>query len=75
HDTPAIKRVIKKASDESDKSMEEVREEMEASIPVGRFGKGEELASLAGWLLSPNASFVTGQTISHDGGNIKGLFG
>lgn len=75
HDTPAIKRVIKKAVDESDKSFEEVREEMEGSIPVGRFGKGEELASLAGWLLSPHASYVTGQTISHDGGNIQGLFG
>ncbi|MDZ7658101.1 SDR family oxidoreductase [Fodinibius sp.] len=75
HDTPAIERVIKKASDESDKSMEEVREEMEASIPVGRFGKGEEIASLAGWILSPHASYVTGQTISHDGGNIQGLFG
>jgi 3-oxoacyl-[acyl-carrier protein] reductase len=75
HDTPAIERVIKKAADGSDKSEEEVSEEMEASIPVGRFGKGEELASLAGWVLSPHASYVTGQTISHDGGNIKGLFG
>jgi 3-oxoacyl-[acyl-carrier protein] reductase len=75
HDTPAIERVIKKAADESDKSMEEIREEMEASIPVGRFGKGKELASLAGWILSPHASYVTGQTISHDGGNIQGLFG
>lgn len=75
HDTPAIERVIKKAVDESDKSAEEVREEMEASIPVGRFGKAEEIASLAGWILSPHASYVTGQTISHDGGNIKGLFG
>jgi len=75
HDTPAIERVIKKAADGSDKSEEEVRQEMEASIPVGRFGKGEELASLAGWLLSPHASYVTGQTISHDGGNIQGLFG
>jgi len=75
HDTPAIKRVIKKAAKGTDKSMAEVREEMEAAIPVGRFGKGEELASLAGWILSPHASYVTGQTISHDGGNIQGLFG
>lgn len=75
HDTPAIKRVIKKVSDESDKSMEEVREDMENSIPVGRMGKAEELASLAGWVLSPHASYVTGQTISHAGGNIQGLFG
>lgn len=75
HDTPAIERVIKKRSDDSDKTMEEVREELEASIPVGRMGKAEELASLAGWILSPHASFVTGQTFSHDGGSIKGLFG
>jgi len=75
HDTPAIERVIKKAAQGTDKSAEEVRKEMEASIPVGRFGKGEELASLAGWILSPHASYVTGQTISHDGGNIQGLFG
>lgn len=75
HDTPAIERVIKKAADQSDKSEKEVRAEMEASIPVGRFGKGEELASLAGWVLSPHASYVTGQTISHDGGSIQGIFG
>lgn len=75
HDTPAIERVIRKAAEDSDKSMQEIREEMEASIPVGRFGKGEEIASLAAWVLSPHASYVTGQTISHDGGNIQGLFG
>ena len=75
HDTPAIERVIKKAAQGTDKSADEVRKKMEASIPVGRFGKGEELASLAVWILSPHASYVTGQTISHDGGNIQGLFG
>lgn len=75
HDTPAIERVIKKESDDSGKSLEEVREEMEAGVPVGRFGKPEEIASLAAWILSPHASYVTGQTISHDGGAIQGLFG
>lgn len=75
HDTPAIERVIKKRSDDSGDSAEEVRERMEASIPVGRMGKAEELASLAAWIMSPHASYVTGQTISHDGGAIKGLFG
>lgn len=75
HETPAIERVIKKRSDNSDKSYEEVKEELKASIPVGRMGSGEELASLAGWILSPHASYVTGQTFSHAGGNVKGLFG
>ncbi|HYW34384.1 MAG TPA: SDR family oxidoreductase [Balneolaceae bacterium] len=75
HDTPAINRVIEKQVEESGKSFEEVKAEMEASVPVGRFGKGSEIASLASWILSPHAGYVTGQTISHDGGNIKGIFG
>ena len=75
HDTPAIERVIKKEEEDSDKNYDEIKKEMEQGIPVGRFGKGEEIASLAAWLLSPHAAYVTGQTISHDGGSIKGLFG
>lgn len=75
HDTPAIKRVIEKEEENSDRSFEEVKQAMEASIPVGRFGKSEEIASLAGWILSPHAGYVTGQTISHDGGSVKGVFG
>ncbi|MGN8225826.1 SDR family oxidoreductase [Gracilimonas sp. BCB1] len=75
HETPAIERVIQKRAEESGKPLEEVKQEMEKSIPVGRMGTGDEFASLAAWLLSPHSGYVTGQTISHDGGNIKGLFG
>ncbi|MGB8704282.1 MAG: SDR family oxidoreductase, partial [Gillisia sp.] len=75
HETPAINRVIKKRSEETGKSHEEVKKNMEAAIPVGRMGNAEEFSSLAIWLLSPLSGYVTGQTLSHDGGNIKGLFG
>lgn len=75
HDTPAIERVIKKEEEDSDLSYEEIKASMEEGIPVGRFGKAEEIASLAAWLLSPHAAYVTGQTISHDGGSIQGIFG
>lgn len=75
HNTPAIERVINKVAETDDINENQAREKMEAAIPVGRMGEPEELATLAAWLLSPHSSFVTGQTISHDGGNISGVFG
>jgi 3-oxoacyl-[acyl-carrier protein] reductase len=75
HDTPAIERVIEKNRGKSGISTDEARKRMEANIPVGRMGTAEELATLAAWLLSPHAGYVTGQTMSHDGGIIAGLFG
>lgn len=75
HDTPAIERVIKNNSSSKGISYEKAREQMEQNIPVRRMGTAEEFASLAVWLLSPHSGYVTGQTISHDGGAISGLFG
>ncbi|MFM9940737.1 MAG: SDR family NAD(P)-dependent oxidoreductase [Hyphomicrobiaceae bacterium] len=40
------------------------------SIPWGRFGKAEEIASVAAFLASDLASWVTGQTIAVDGGQL-----
>jgi NAD(P)-dependent dehydrogenase (short-subunit alcohol dehydrogenase family) len=36
--------------------------------PIGRFGKPEEVAAAARWLLSDASSFVTGTSLSVDGG-------
>lgn len=75
HETPAIERVIKNNSSIKGISYKKAKKELEEKVPVGRMGKAEEFASLALWLLSPHSSYVTGQTISHDGGAIKGIFG
>lgn len=75
HNTPAIERVIENNSSMRGISYNQAKQEMEQKIPVGRMGTAEEFASLATWLLSPNSGYVTGQTISHDGGSISGLFG
>jgi meso-butanediol dehydrogenase/(S,S)-butanediol dehydrogenase/diacetyl reductase len=39
-------------------------------IPMGRFGKPEEIAAVIAFLLSDDAEFITGQTIIADGGQI-----
>lgn len=75
HQTPAIERVIEKNSASLNIGYDEARNNLEENIPVGRMGKAEEFASLAAWLLSPHSGYVTGQTISHDGGSVNGLFG
>ena len=41
---------------------------MEKLIPMGRMGKAEEIADAVLWLCSSAASYVTGQSISVDGG-------
>ena len=43
---------------------------MEKSIPMGRVGRPEEIATAVLWLCSEAASYVTGQSISVDGGFI-----
>jgi NAD(P)-dependent dehydrogenase (short-subunit alcohol dehydrogenase family) len=43
---------------------------MEKSIPMGRVGHPEEIANAVLWLCSDAASYITGQSISVDGGFI-----
>ncbi|MDH3829879.1 MAG: 3-oxoacyl-ACP reductase FabG [Desulfobacterales bacterium] len=47
----------------------EAQERLKAGIPLGRFGDPKEVASLAVFLASDEASYITGQTINCDGGS------
>jgi glucose 1-dehydrogenase len=44
------------------------RHSLEASIPWGRAGRPEEIAKLVAWLASPAAEYITGTTVTIDGG-------
>ncbi|MBI9034477.1 MAG: SDR family oxidoreductase [Bacteroidales bacterium] len=75
HDTAAMQRLFAKKSEMTGQSPEQARAAFENELKMGRMGKAEEFASLAIWLLSPLSAYVTGQTFSHDGGLVKGVFG
>ena len=49
---------------------EEERIELEEEIPMGRFGRSEEIGKLAAFLCSDDSSYITGQIIRADGGLI-----
>jgi 2-deoxy-D-gluconate 3-dehydrogenase len=44
------------------------RERMLTRIPLGRFGTAEEMAAAIRYLVSPQASYITGHTLLLDGG-------
>ena len=43
-------------------------EELKKLVPVGRFGKPEEVAAVVAFLVSDAAAYVTGEVINVNGG-------
>lgn len=59
--------------DESTGDAEAAREKAIASIPLGRYGRPEEFAAAAAFLLSPASSFISGAMLPVDGGMLRAL--
>lgn len=75
HNTSALNRIIDKKNRDSGASREQVLEEFASQTTVGFIGDPADFASLAIWLLSPGSRYINGQTISVDGGSVKGTMG
>lgn len=57
-------------TDMTDALGEDIRKTMLAQIPLGRFGRPEEIAEAALFLASDESSYMTGQTLHLDGGMV-----
>lgn len=75
HSTPAMERLYIKKSNLLGINVDEARNIFAQEAAVGRLGEADEFASLATWLLSEKSGYITGQTISVDGGLVKGSMG
>ncbi len=72
HNTAAMERLYTQKAKDEGISINDAKQQFEKEIPVGAMGKPDEMASIALWLLSPLSRYVTGQTITHDGGLVTG---
>ena len=63
-DTPLLR------SNRSPEEFEAARRAFEARLPMKRLGKPEEVAGVVDFLLSDRASFITGQLIQPNGGQV-----
>lgn len=67
-ESPSLEDRIATASKETGKSVDAVRQDFISRQPMGRLGTAREVASLALFLASDEASYITGQAHLVDGG-------
>ena len=59
-------------TDMTDELSEEIHNSLLEHITLGRLGESDEIASVVNFLASDNASYITGQTVSVNGGMYMG---
>jgi 2-keto-3-deoxy-L-fuconate dehydrogenase len=67
-ESPSLEKRITAASKVTGKSLDAVRQDFVARQPMGRLGTAQEVAALALFLASDEASYITGQPHLVDGG-------
>jgi 3-oxoacyl-[acyl-carrier protein] reductase len=72
-DTPRIASLDRGTAERTGRTPEAVRAANEATVPAGRYGRPDELASLVAYLCSEPARYQTGTFTAVDGGLIEGM--
>ena len=72
--TDRVRGLAERRARESDRSVEEVIEEMGRQVPLGRIGDPRELGYVVAFLLSRYASYVHGASLPVDGGRLRSIF-
>lgn len=67
-ETERLFSILETKAEKSGKALTEVSLEMLKSIPMGRFGKAQEVAALVCFFASPQAAYITGTCVPVDGG-------
>lgn len=70
-DTDRVKSLDKINAEKSGVPVAEIKSKNEATIPLGRYGNIEEFGKAGAFILSPAASYITGVSLSVDGGIMK----
>ncbi len=71
--TPALGRFETARAASESVSVDEIRRQHIAAIPMGRLGRADELADVVVFLASQRASFITGTVVRVDGGAVRGF--
>jgi 3-oxoacyl-[acyl-carrier protein] reductase len=72
-DTSRVAELDAAAAAGSQRPLSAVREESQAGIPAGRYGRSSEFADVVTFICSERASYVTGTQIDVDGGMSRSL--
>jgi meso-butanediol dehydrogenase/(S,S)-butanediol dehydrogenase/diacetyl reductase len=67
-DTPMLRKIFAELAQLQGRTMEQIINDIVATIPVGRLGTPEDIAKVAAFLASDDAEYVNGQSIGVCGG-------